>query len=198
MSINETRLAEGGMQNWNTANLAYKLNIPDGGTFKFTGTDNVTVNKTKNYKVMDNIQSHNSGYNKLPMRITWSVTVKGNSVDSNILSGLLDSDKIFDFEYYNIMTNPTDLNEFKIGREMLVNCILESSTLSMQADGIAMFTFNGLALGYTVARNPQIDSDWFKRDSVTVVMGDGMEKITQAELESADGKGLTDPAFTWV
>jgi len=144
--VNESE-QEQNMVQWLNAQVALEISSENMDNYIFHDYIRMSVNRTANYTVFHSVGKHNQGYIKLPRSITFSVTIPVTAADANVMRGLYNGEKIFDFDYYDLKsTGKSATQEFKLVREKLHDCILTAMNDSYEVEGVPNLVFNGTAL----------------------------------------------------
>jgi hypothetical protein len=179
MSVNDEFRTIGAepVLNWTSATIAARI-LDGAKTYDFTFYTRIVVNKTYSYRVTDSIRRHNTGYNKLPARFTWTIIVPANSPDANVLRAYLLSEKVFNLEVYDINATGATTDQFKLIREMLVGSLVETESDTYQVEGSPQITFTGKALRIQIVGQQSAPGSYFAK-----FFGDNKEDVTTENLK---------------
>ena len=182
-------------QDWGPMGMVVTIYYPSGQTTVSYALDipaTITIKATNDNEIYDSLREFNALYVTKPQRFTWDIAVPVTSYAYRLIRGLHLNNIPFDMD---IMANERDpasgtdfsKQQFKAGKEKLMNCRSSDMSTPYRAGELPIAAFSGKALSIKL-----FDS---ANGTGTVEFGNGSYPQTSTILAPTIGKDGTNKLF---
>lgn len=136
---------EGDDYNWTAAKIVGKITDYKGREYTIDVFNRLTVTKEKVMEYNNGVGNYRFGYTRYPGSIEFDIIIPHYSKAANLLRGLRDAETRFKISYFDLNGS----GQFKVNREKLQGCVIETEAQEYETEGPPTTTFSGKALSST-------------------------------------------------